>query len=510
MIHICLTRERYVRSPPCRPWEDSALRVERSSEPVPSSEQNAALVVDERTRLTFGCGGIAIGVIQNGIAYFLLIYYSQVLGLSPSLAGMALAIALLFDALSDPLVGFLSDNWKSKWGRRHPFLYLSVLPMAAFFYLLWNPPAGLSESSLFVFLIVCTIGLRQSITLFDIPSNSLVPELTSDYDERTRLLTYKTSGAWIFGLMMTVAMYTVWLVPSEEQPIGVLNEVGYREGGLVGAVIILLSSFCCAAGLHRFIPKLHAVETSPRSLRLFLGQGRQALLQPSLRALVFSSAFSYLSSGMTNALWVYLYSFFWELTNTQISSILVANLIGAVAAQIVFPRLARKREKRAVALSVAGALLVTSAAPIVLRLIGLFPANGTRELYVLLWIHGVVQVALVVMVTSIFLSMTADIVEQTQLASKSRNEGIILATQTFTQKLAAAGGAALAGLSLSLIAFPQGDGLEELAPSIVLRLGLAYLFGAAVLYCFSIACIALYRVDRERHQQAVRVLEATE
>ena len=80
------------------------------------------------TRLLYGSGSVAFGVKDNGFAYFLLIYYNQVLGLSTSLAGIALMIALVWDAISDPLVGWISDHWHSRWGRRHPFMYFTALP----------------------------------------------------------------------------------------------------------------------------------------------------------------------------------------------------------------------------------------------------------------------------------------------------------------------------------------------------------------------------------------------
>ena len=83
-----------------------------------------------RTKLFYGVGSVAYGVKDNGFSFFLLLYYSQVLGLSPTLAGTALMLALLVDAISDPLVGYISDNWHSKWGRRHPFMYFAALPLA--------------------------------------------------------------------------------------------------------------------------------------------------------------------------------------------------------------------------------------------------------------------------------------------------------------------------------------------------------------------------------------------
>jgi Na+/melibiose symporter-like transporter len=79
-----------------------------------------------------------------------MIYYNQVLEVSVSLCGLAFLIASIVDAVNDPLIGSLSDSWRSRWGRRHSFLAFSALPLACTFYFLYQPPTGLSEMALFL------------------------------------------------------------------------------------------------------------------------------------------------------------------------------------------------------------------------------------------------------------------------------------------------------------------------------------------------------------------------
>ncbi len=138
------------------------------------------------TKLYYGFGSVAYGVKDNGFAFFLLLYYNQVLGLPAEWVGAAILVALVFDAFSDPLVGYTSDNLHSRLGRRHPFMYASALPVGLSFYWLWNPPPGLGPTALLAYLIGMAVLVRTAITLYEIPSSSLVAELTDDYDERTR------------------------------------------------------------------------------------------------------------------------------------------------------------------------------------------------------------------------------------------------------------------------------------------------------------------------------------
>ena len=93
------------------------------SSPWESVLARKPLMSSRLIRISFAASGIAQGLIANGLSYFLLLYYSQVLGLDPALAGLAMMIALVFDAISDPLVGAWSDRLRSRWGRRHPFLF---------------------------------------------------------------------------------------------------------------------------------------------------------------------------------------------------------------------------------------------------------------------------------------------------------------------------------------------------------------------------------------------------
>ena len=147
------------------------------------------------TKLSFAASGTASGLIGNGLSYFLLLYYSQVLGLDPALAGLAMMISLIFDAVSDPLVGRWSDRLRHRLGRRHPFLFASIVPIALAYYLIWDPPA-LSQFGLFAYLLAVSVVLRLAITMHSVPFNALLPEITSDYDQRTTLMNYSYSAAW--------------------------------------------------------------------------------------------------------------------------------------------------------------------------------------------------------------------------------------------------------------------------------------------------------------------------
>ena len=132
-----------------------------------------------------------MGAKSNGFNYLLLFFYSQVIGLRPDLVSLGILIALMFDAVSDPMVGYISDNFRSRWGRRHPFMYAAGLPVSIAYYFLWSPPQ-LGETGLFLYFVCMAILIRTLITLYEIPAAALVAELTDDYDQRTEMMSLPT------------------------------------------------------------------------------------------------------------------------------------------------------------------------------------------------------------------------------------------------------------------------------------------------------------------------------
>ena len=205
------------------------------------------------TKLYYGFGSVAYGVKDNGFSFMLLIYYNQVLGLPASWVGTALMLALIADAFSDPLVGYFSDNLHSRWGRRHPFMYVAALPTAVCYFMLWNPPSGLSPGQLLGYFLGVAIAVRTFLPLYEIPSTSLVAELTDDYDSRTSMLSFRYFFGWWGGLGMSVFAY-FFLLPQDLG--GVLYAPGYQTYGTIASAIIFGAILVSAIGTHRHIPNL--------------------------------------------------------------------------------------------------------------------------------------------------------------------------------------------------------------------------------------------------------------
>ena len=171
--------------------------------------------VTTRTKFFQGIGGIPETLKQFGFNTFLLLYYNQVLGLQASWVSMALFVALAIDAVTDPIVGSYSDNFRSKLGRRHPLMYAAALPSGICLYLLFAPPVFDSKFELLAWLVFFTVGTRVSMTFFLVPWNALFAEFSDDYEERSVIVTYRLLLALVAGVIFTFVTFS-FIFPSSE------------------------------------------------------------------------------------------------------------------------------------------------------------------------------------------------------------------------------------------------------------------------------------------------------
>jgi GPH family glycoside/pentoside/hexuronide:cation symporter len=457
------------------------------------------------TKLFYGFGSVAYGVKDNGFAFLLLLYYNQVLGLPEAWVGLALMIALF----SDPLVGYVSDNLHSRWGRRHPFMYLSALPVAASYFLLWRPPAHLSPEALFVYLVVVAILVRTLITFYEIPSSSLVAELTGHYDQRTSLLGYRFFFGWCGGLTMAALAYGVFLQPDAEYPVGVLNPAGYRRYGLAASAIMATAILVSALGTHRHIP--HLKQPPPRrpfGIARTARELRATLANRAFLALFCAGIFFALATGLTAALGIYFNTYFWELTSSQISALVLANFLSAAVAFALAPVLSRRFGKKRAAILVALGAILLGPAPITLRLAGAFPPNGSPALLPTLALVNTSVVALFITASILVASMLADVVEDSELTTGRRSEGLLFAASSFVQKCVSGIGIFTSTLLLRAIAFPRGAQPGEVDPEVVRALGLAYAPLLVLLFLVALGFLAAYPITRAAHEANLERLAA--
>ena len=262
------------------------------------------------TRIFYGLGSIAFGIKDNGFQTVLLLFYNQVVGLPAASVGTAILLALALDAIVDPIVGHISDNLRTPWGRRHPFMYLAAIPLGLSYVLLWNPPP-LTPEMQFVYLLVVAIIVRTCIGLYEAPSSALAPELTRDYQERTALIGYRMFFAWFGGLAMYFLAFTVLLRPDATHPVGQLNPVGYAHYGLVAGAAMTITILLSAMGTHSRIKTFSVPAPRPKGERKTVREIFSTLSHSSFLAILASNLFSAAATGLSFSMNLYFYTYFW-------------------------------------------------------------------------------------------------------------------------------------------------------------------------------------------------------
>lgn len=460
-----------------------------------------------RIKLGNGFGSVAYGIKDNGFSTFLLLFYNQALGLDAGAVGFILLVALLLDALIDPLVGYWSDKTHSAWGKRHPWMYAAILPMALAWIMLWHPPE-LGPQGLLAYLLLFAFLLRAAVSCYEIPGLAVVSGLTSDYDERTSITRWRFVMGWAGGLFVMTLAFVVFLVPTAEYPAGLLNVDGYQLYGWFGAALMILATSVGALTTHRRIARLDTSPPTHLPLGPTLRKIRSTLANRAFLVLIGSSLFAYINLGVTFSATSYLLTLYWQLPQSGFLAYSASLFVGVIGAFLLVGFLQGRIEKRTGAVAMGTVSLIFAVTPYGLRMAGLFPPVGDAALIPALLALTTISNGLAVASMMLAQSMAADVVEASQAETGERSEGIFFSAYFFTQKCATGLGLFLTGTIVSIAGIPAQARPGAVDPAILDRFALFYL---ALLITFSVASIsflARFPITRAGHTARVQQLAA--
>jgi len=465
------------------------------------------------TKASYGVGQVAEGLKNGALSYFLLFYYSQVLGMSPGWAGAAVGASVIIDAFTDPMAGSLSDNWRSPLGRRHPFMYASAVPLAVTFYLLFHPLVS-GDLPLLIWLIVFTNLARTAMTLYHVPHIALGAEMTDDYDERSSVVSFRTFMSSLGYLLAIFIGFGIFFRGTDEFTNGQLNAAAYPPMALTVSALMVVTILWSALGTRHLIPFLpKAAEGAP--LRPWAAIVRMAqdvalaVRSRSFRWLFLGVLILFVIIGVDGALNIYMYTYFWELSGAEITLLAPMYWLGVMAGTLFSPWLQRWFGKKPLLLFGTASWAFWQMLPVVLRLLGWFPDNDAYLLVPLLAVMRVVQGVCTVQSNVAYGSMMADVIDEHEFNTGKRQEGIFFAASSFSAKAPVGFGTIIAGFGLELINWPTGAHIRTAADvpaETIAHLGI--LFGPFVagfgLVC--VWCYTHYDLTRERHDEILREL----
>ena len=457
------------------------------------------------TMLAFGIGQAA-GSFKN-IAWgtLLLFYYQQIVGVEPWLVALAVAISMFVDAVTDPLIGTWSDRVNTRWGRRHPMLLASALPLAASFVLLFAPPQGLSELGNFLWLTVFAILVRVSFTFYDIPHMALGAEMAGDYHQRTTLFACCAFLSAICGSCAT-ALINGYYFPTVEglyDP-GYLNRARYPAMGLTFAAVMVAAILLCVAGTRGEIPYLRPTQKRPKMelWTLFL-EIWEVLKNRSFRAVFLGLLLSSLVLGVELVFYPYMGFHFWGLKTEQLFYLAHVGFFAFPISFVLTPIITRWLDKRLTVMLALLAAILALNVPICLRLLEVpwFPGNESPWILVFFLTYASISALVAPVRNAATDSMLADVVDEHDLDTGIRREGVVYAVRAFSIKATSAFGMLAGGALLTAIEFPTNVTRGELSAEMTWQLG--FIVGPAT-SIFSLAAILFYldyRIDSRRHRE---------
>ena len=456
--------------------------------------------------LSYGFGSVAYGVKDAGFGTFLLIYYNQVVGVNPGTVGLVIMAALVLDAFVDPAIGMLSDRTQSSWGRRHPWMYASAIPIAIGWLALWNPPPSLAEPLKLVWLFVTAVVVRSAVSAYEVPSQALTPELTQDYDERTRITAYRYLFGWIGGLSILLLAYRVFLVPSARYPNGLLNADGYHHLAFASVGLMLVAIIVSALGTHDEIGRLPKVAVAKQTVGETLRELWETAHNRGFVVLMLAGVCAYTNQGINYALSTYFYNYVWQFAPWALGLLPFALMVGATAAFVVAPRVGKRTSKPRAAFWFVIAGMVSMIAPYLLRFAGALPPIGSGALAAVLFAIFALTTALNVSAFILGASMMADVVEDSQARTGRRSEGVFFAGSFFVQKCTSGIGIAGAGVLLILAHFPKAAKAGTVPVATLDRLTLIYIVVYAVIALASALLFTRFPFGRAEHQSRLAAL----
>ncbi len=440
---------------------------------------------------------------NSAFAILLFFYYNQVLGLSGTLCGLALMIATAIDAVTDPVMGTVSDNLRSSFGRRHPFMYASSLPLAVSFYFLFDPAVG-DESGLFIWLTCFSIMTRMSMTLFHVPHLAFGAELSEDFDVRTKLVAYRM----LFGVSGWIILnvgFANFFAATDEYPNGQLNPINYPPFAAILSLGIFISIVATSLGTHKVIPFLHNPSDSTHyGFKLIFRDLQNSLRNVSFRWLVIAYMLGSIPATLVNSLSLYVNTFYWELSPSQIPGVLLAGSIATLIGYAAAPWASKYMDKRTLLMTGAATWAIANLSPFALRFLGFYPPTDSLwNLSILIAFAAIAGAGLAQIVVCVS-SMIADVADEHEVRHERRNEGVFFGVFSFCGKASSGAGVAMAGLLIDLIKWPVGSTIKtasDIPESTLTMLALICGPGAVLIVLPVFYCMTRYNIDRTRHKE---------
>jgi GPH family glycoside/pentoside/hexuronide:cation symporter len=465
-----------------------------------------------RDIFTYSTGEGANSLVSNGIASFSMLYYTEALGLNYKLAGIAMAIAIFWDAVTDPLMAYISDNTHSRFGRRHPYILIGGILTAICFYFIWAVPEQFKDGqSLFWYLVLINLLLRTALTIFAVSYGALGFEVCTDYDDRAKLQGVKMA----FNMAVNLAgPGMAWWIFFKDRPDGIEATsiaVNYVNMGTVFVFASLVFVVFATISTRKYIVDTRNIKkTGKFKFKKFTGYFKDIMVDKYSRIVFIFMAIVFIGVILVGSLQMYVYVYFMRFPAIQKSIVHSSGMIGCGLGAAIMHFLVKRFDKKpvaflAVTVGVASNIMLT-----ILFVTGMMPRDMVyhlpRNSPILAGVGIPVSMLIFLFFQGLYWlgngvlfplagSMIADISEIGKYRTGELKDGGYGAMLSFIVKLSVAVGLLLSGFCLSWVGFVEGS--KSQTPQAVRNLAATTFLSGAVIAIIAMVVMFKYPINRD-------------
>ncbi len=453
-----------------------------------------------KTKLAYGAGDLGPAITANIMAFYLLLFFTNVAGISPVLAGTIQLISKIWDAVNDPIVGVLSDRTQSRWGRRLPWLLYGAIPFGIFYFLQWIVPQFSNDPvanmwGLFWYYVIIAIVFNSLYTVVNLPYTALTPELTQDYNERTSLTSFRFTfslGGAILSITLALIIFSAIADPKQR----------YLVLGAVCAVLAVLPLYLCVWGTRDRVLSFESKRRDTHDAKSLPFFQQMRIVFSNVPFLYVTGIYlcSWLGVQITAATIPYFVIYCMGLPDQDVPKIVIAVQGTALVMLSVWSYISKRVGKKAVYFmgmslwigAQAGLFFLQPGQVGLMYFLAVIAGFGVSTAYLIPW------------------SMMPDVIEIDELKTGQRREGIFYAFMVLLQKFGLALGLFLVGIALQWSGFKQtiaGLAVPEQPASALLAIRFAV--GPLPTLCLiaSLILAYFYPITREVHAEILLKLK---
>ncbi len=454
-----------------------------------------------KQKVSYALGSLVEAFAGGSLGPMFLPVFNLGFGISPGLLGIVGMIHRVWDAVYDPIIANTSDNTRTRWGRRRPYIFIGAIATAIVTPLTWRLGSGWSEMTMLVYITLIGLLVHVCMSTWAMPYNSLMLELTPNYDERTRVSAYRAIvgkfgalvGAWVLPLCASKLFANPTTGQADLvrgiQTVSIWLSVGILVFGILPALFVT--------------ERYYARDASKQAKEPFFKGLRDSFQLRPLWLLIFIVLFQVLGNALVGGMGFYINVFFvnnGELTNAAFIEGLRSSVafVTGLAAVPFWTWVSEKLDKKWTLMIIIGSGLISSA----LQYLCLSPRYPYLQI-----VPAVFYASVVASIWLILPSMQADIVDYDELRTHRRREGNINAVFTWFFKLGVTLATGASGFILMWTGFEAKSGSHQ-APGVLSLMVLLFVTVPAFFWSVAVVLIWFYPLTREKMAVIRAELEA--